>query len=307
MAAPSARPTWRRSTIAILLVLAIVAGVGASLLVGRVTPPSPRAGELIVELPPSVWGLLFLSPLLAAALGIAVQRALSDGVVPRRKLLVQALLFIAIVLLLVWILQRATPGSGVVQYSSPFSGAANNTTTHPSNGTGSSPSGPNGTAPPTQIYTLSLPSWSLDAFVVAVVATVGVLAVPGMIARLVDRRRRGPPPPPFDRAKVAASFTEALEAIQRGEDAREVIVRLYVALLPTLVPKVGDVEPLTATEIRDRLVSDLGLPPQATDVLTHLFEEARYSTHALGPTAADRCREAIVSVEAGLQRDVPAA
>ena len=46
----------------------------------------------------------------------------------------------------------------------------------------------------------------------------------------------------------------------------------------------------------------LGIRPEVATELTRLFEEARYSTHPLGPESADRAAEAMRRATADLER-----
>jgi len=65
---------------------------------------------------------------------------------------------------------------------------------------------------------------------------------------------------------------------------------------------VGSVDPETPEEIRSLHLVRLGISREASESLTRLFEEARYSTHPLGPEAAERATEVIRSAEADLSR-----
>lgn len=301
MAAAPTKPAWRRATLVLLLFLAGIAGAAASLLVGTAPkPPPPQAGELIINLPTTVWGLLFLSPILVGLTVFLLQRVTGGSASVRRWAALYAcvvvLLFVAFVLL---VALGGSGGGGTVGYSSSGKGTSPPQNNSSGGGTGG---GSGGSGGPTKLYTLSLPSWSLAAFVLLLAVCAGALAIPGVISRLVDRPGRSPRPRLPDRGDLAAVMAAAAAAIERGEDPRATIVRLYGRLLQEVGPKVGDVAPLTADEIGGRMVTKLGVQAVASQTLTRLFEEARYSTHIMGTEAAGRCRDAIGLVVGDLRR-----
>jgi hypothetical protein len=300
---PPPRPAWQRSTVATLLVLAVLVGIGAALLLGSSPHSSPaRAGELIIDLPVSAWGLLFLAPLLVGLCAILIQRWLHPpSSRSQRWLALQALILIGLVLASVYVLQAlgSSGGGGSIGY---VTGPVAPTPTNNSTGGGI---GAGGTGGPTQITTLSFPPWALDVAVAVVAGIVAVLALPGVLRRVVDRGRFRTTRP-LDPAALAATLASAAAALERGEDPRATIVRLYVQLLPVVAPKVGDLSALTPQEIAARLVEGLGVGRPASQELTRLFEEARYSTHPMGAEEASRCRTALGSVENDLRRGVGA-
>ena len=82
---------------------------------------------------------------------------------------------------------------------------------------------------------------------------------------------------------IVASAETALQALERGGDVREAILRCYSDMLATASERGVD-KPgyLTPAEFIQRLVQ-AGLPPGAVERLTHLFEAVRYSPQP--PTA----------------------
>jgi hypothetical protein len=306
MAAPVGPSHRSPSLLYAVLGLAILVGVGASLMIASAPPPpQARSGQVIVDLPESVWGLLFLSPLIAGFAAILYRRLTEPSLgFPTRALV----LFVVILLLgAFFVFSFAETGGGrsgqIYIYTSPP--PTNHSGSNGTNGTG--PNGTNGTHTNLSgglmgASVLRLPPWFSLALVLGLVGLVGALAIPGLIARLVDRapRVRGVPPP--DRGQVRAALSDAEAAIDRGEDPRETVVRLYVRLLSVLGPKVGDLSCLTADEIRVRALAALGVRPSASEALTRLFEEARYSTHPIGPAESGRFREAVHLATTDLMR-----
>jgi hypothetical protein len=136
-------------------------------------------------------------------------------------------------------------------------------------------------------------------------AVVAVLALPGIIERLVDRRPRsyaglvdvGPPP---GAAEVRSALREAALAIEAGETPRESIVRLYGRLVGWVSPHPNDLTAATAQEIQRTRLRELRVAPARSEALTRLFEEACYSDHPIGGPDASRFVETMRAVERDL-------
>ncbi len=122
----------------------------------------------------------------------------------------------------------------------------------------------------------------------------------------MDRTRRSRAAPAADPTAVRTALVDAGRAIDRGEDPRETIVRLYVRLLGLLESTAGDVSFMTAGEIRTRVLERMGVRSTSARELTTLFEDARYSSHPLGPSDARRCGDTIAAVERDLAGSRPA-
>ncbi|HTT16906.1 MAG TPA: DUF4129 domain-containing protein [Thermoplasmata archaeon] len=286
--------------VAVVLGVAVALGIVASLLaVAAPTPPKPRAGELIVDLPETLWGLFFLSPLLVGVAALLLRRLTHRGTVIQRTGMLVAVVLLLVAVVFVYVL--AAQGSSNASYVGYFHGsppAGNNSSSPPSpkgSGPGNSSSAP---VPGTELIRIS--GWMAIAGVAGLSAVVAVLAVPGMLSRVFDRRGPTVRVSPTERARAREAVAEAGAAIRQGGDPRETIVRLYLRLLAELQPRVGGIDHLTATEIRAAVLERLGVRPPAARELTTLFEEARYSTHPMGPEAAGRCRDVIALVERDL-------
>ncbi|HTW77507.1 MAG TPA: DUF4129 domain-containing protein [Thermoplasmata archaeon] len=136
-------------------------------------------------------------------------------------------------------------------------------------------------------------------------AVVAVLALPGIIERIVDRRPRsyaslvdlgGPP----GAAEVRSALREAALAIEAGETPRESIVRLYGRLVGWVSPHPNDLTAATAQEIQRTRLRELRVAPARSEALTRLFEEACYSDHPIGGPDATRFVETMRAVERDL-------
>lgn len=291
---PRALPTlW------LLLGLALLIGVAVCLLAAAApSPATPRAGEVVVDLPDTFWGALLLSPLLVGFAAILFRWAHAPRSTTGRTILLGLGILILVGVPLLLFLTIAHPGPAVVGFvsSSPPGGSTNTSS-------GSPPSGGTvggGTVPGTYVFTIG--TWTMLAIIVGVSACVALLAVPGVLSRMVDRSSRAARATPVDRRQVTEAFAEASSAIARGEDFRETIVRLYVRLLGGLAPKAGNVDCLTPEEIRLRVLEHLGVQADPARELTRLFEEARYSSHSMGEPHADRFRAAVAAIEQDLYR-----
>lgn len=293
----------------VVLLLAVVVGVVSVVLVGSSpTPPTPHAGEIIINFPPEVWGLLFLSPLLVGLAAIALQHiAKRTRRVPRQVVVAFVVVF-GLLLVFVFILSN-TPGTSTGSVSVVTPPPSNSTGASHANNT-SSGGGSGSGATPAPAVSFPVPSWVLLVLVAGLTVIVGGLAIPGMLGRVLDRRRVSggrTSRTPIDPLQVQAVLAQASEAIAQGADPRQTIIQLYVRLLNEFGPKLGAVDYMTAEEIRGDPLARLRVRPSAAEALTRLFEQARYSSHPMGPEDASRCLDALRQVESDLARGAPAA
>ncbi|HTW77506.1 MAG TPA: DUF4129 domain-containing protein [Thermoplasmata archaeon] len=298
----------------VALGLAVVVGVVALVLPGaspHLAPP--HAGQLTITLPTEVWGLLFLSPVLAGFAVLVARRLLGPTWSFSRRTFVQLAVIVVLLLLFLYVLSHANSGpNGYVSVAgdTPLNVTSNNSTVH-NNTTNSTPGhGNGGGSTPGAVpspSSFAIPTWALLAVGVALTAVVAALALPGVLSGLQRRRPpvAGGAATDDDRARAQQAVTEAALAIDRGDDPRATIVRLYLRLLVDHSARLGDVVALTPEEIRARILAPLHVRPGAAEALTRLFEEARYSTHAMGADAAQRCRTALSAVELDLGASAP--
>ena len=290
----------------VAVVLAVLVGVVAAVLVGgSPTPPAPHAGELIVQLPTAVWGVVFLSPLLVGFTVLMARRLVGRSMSYSRRTLVQLLVVAAVAVLFFYLLTHGGGGGGGTVGVEGTPTSTNTTNTSGGHSNHSAPPPPTNSTGLGSSPSLTIPSWGLLLIVAAVTGCVAVVAAPGVVSLLVGRRRGawgggigGRP----DRTEAQNAFADAARAIDRGDDPRETIIRLYLRLLYQFGPRLGDIDHLTPEEIRTMVLAPLNVRADASEAVTRLFEEARYSTHTLGPDAANRCREALGGVEADLAR-----
>jgi len=177
------------------------------------------------------------------------------------------------------------------------------------NGTGSVPGGPNGTGtnqtPSVPLGAIPLagiqvPGWLVLVAIVVVAVALSAIAVPYAIARSEVRLSRTAAGPP-----AREEFAEALRALEDPSttDARTIIVALYAKLLVRVRGSFERLDVMSPREIELACVTDLHLARATAAELTALFEEARYSSHALPAASATRARaalaRALVDLDAG--------
>lgn len=289
-----------------VLVAAALFALAAVLLVG--TPGSapgspgtsnPSSGEVTIELPLAVWGLLFLSPLIVG-LGAIIYRRLTE---PGVRSVGGAVIGVLVLLLLYVLLMHGSGGTGSVSVGPPPPPPANNTT-----GGGGSSGGGGGGGFGSASFHLSIPPYVPWLTAGGLCVVVGLLALPGVVSRFADRARKsgGGAAPRTDPGEVAAAFSDARAALDRGADPRETIVRLYVRLLGLVAPAAGELAAETPEEIRQLHLATVGVPSDAATTLTRTFEEARYSTHPIDADRLARAQAAMRAAEAAIRRGATA-
>jgi hypothetical protein len=290
MTAPRSRP----STSVLLLVLlfgALAVGAAASMLESAVgTGPNGSAPVAEVYFGNDVIVVAIVVLFAALVAPIVYHRLQGGGALPGQfvlGVLVTLLLLVGFVILFQHLLggPAAAPSSNVT-----------------SNGTAPPPPNPKGLGngsggTPVVVH---LPSWGpLAAF--AVIATVAVVVVFPRVRTYLAERREAKPPGARAEATRAA-LHRAAGRLAGGSDPREVVRELYARLLDRVQPLAGNLDPATPDEIRSGPLRELGIRAEAAEALTRLFEEARYSTHPMGPEAAERAARAIRDAESDLAR-----
>ncbi len=134
-ASPSTAPR-DLSRISLLLALAVLVGIVAALLVAAApVAPTPSVGQIVVQLPTTVWGLLLLAPFLTGLMAIVVQRLLAGKRSVGRGRVVLAAVGLAVAALIVLgiLLAVTNPGpqGSVTVPTTPQPPAKNNTTPPP--------------------------------------------------------------------------------------------------------------------------------------------------------------------------------
>ncbi len=293
-------PATATRTVALVLLAAVGIG-GAAALLSTSTPataptaPTPLPG---VSASAVLWGcaallLLLLGYLVIARLRSGRSRTPLGLVVP---FLVAFLVAIAFLVAVRYIVPSQPPAP------EPISG--NNTTT---GGTGTSPvmNRTNNTTLTHGSLVPGAPPW-IDYLLMggAVAIAILVFAVP----RLREAREDAAPPGDAVRARAAARFREALDALDEGAAAepRAVVIALYARLLGEIESRTPGLETRTPREIERFTVDRLGIARGPARTLTEVFEEARYSSHPLSPASVERARAALRAALSGLGGGPPA-
>ena len=127
------------------------------------------------------------------------------------------------------------------------------------------------------------------------------MAVP-LMRFLRAMTRKGPTPQPSTRALAAQAVGRAVRVLQEGGDYRKAVIRCYSELIAVLAAKgIRGQEHLTAREIEGLALEKVGLSRGSVDALTAVFEEARYSTHDIGPGQRDAAVGALESIKRELE------
>ncbi len=103
---------------------------------------------------------------------------------------------------------------------------------------------------------------------------------------------------------LAGAVVAAEQAMERHDDTRAAIIAAYREMAARLSPAAGNRASDTPTELLDRAVAAGLVSRSAALELTELFREARFSRHALAPTARGAAEAALarVSAELGVTR-----
>jgi Domain of unknown function (DUF4129) len=271
----------------IFLLVALLLGVAAALLTGA--PPTPKTppsqnGAFVSYSDLQIFGYLVIGLLVAWVAYRILQRLRDPSSSGLGRL--GAVFVVAFALCLVFLVAAHLIVHPVSAGTTPPS-TVQNMTGPPPAGNGTPGSTSNVTVGSTQF-----PGWALYVGILVVGAFLAIVAVPAVYGLL-----RRPPPPP-DRGAAGAAHEAIAAAIARLDadptvDPRELIIALYGQLLQRVGPRIEDLDSRTAREVERAAVTQLRLPAAAARDLTSLFEEARYSPHALGPRDSERARAAL--------------
>jgi len=297
-------PPSRRPSLVLLAIVAAALGTGAaaSALTGASRAPTggaPSTAALAVAGDVVVYGFIALVVFGGAFL---VYRRFTGGAIPvPNEFTAIALVSILLLVLFVVVARNFLGGTPLPSQSSPTGPAQNQTSTGANNSTAQNGTGGVSSVPPPAVR---VPPWFWFLLAAGVAGMVVALAFPGIRAYVAGRGPREDLDASTRRAAGAAraALAGAADALGEGRDPREVIIELYAELLGRIVPMVGSVDPETPDEIRSLHLDRLGIAPRRSEALTRLFEEARYSTHPMGPEAARQAEEVIRRAEADLAR-----
>lgn len=302
------RPSPPRTSWALLVVLvaALATGAAASILVSASTAPPPASGSAsLVILPQSVVAAVAVGVLLFVVGLVIYQRITSTHTVSLNRVAVLGLVAILLGILFIVVVRLVGFGGPLPTLSPGGSGGSGNSSGSTGNGGGGNVTGPGGHI----VLFPNLPSWLPFALLAALALIVVLVVVPEVRQYLAERGPRSGPKKasaPAMPAGVREALTRASAELDLGEDPRLVILALYTDLLHRVESIVGDVGTSTPEEIRADHLVRLGVRPAAAESLTRLFEEARYSTHPMGPEASERAQAAVRLTLADLdRRDFP--
>lgn len=292
-----------RPSLVLLVVLAAALAVGAaaSLLVGSDAAQGPATGTAAIIIFPESLVSYVLLGIGLAFVGYLIFLRLTGRTAPvPRRPVVTVLLAVVMAVVFLVISHAIYAGTLPLGAGSGSNSGTNQTTTAPGNGT----SGPTIYGIGGTLWSPAVPAWVPFAIVASVLIVLVAIAVPQIRAIVEDRRgRRTLPPPPPD---AAEELRKALETADRelgeGLDPRATIRALYASVLEQVTRMVGSVELETPEEIRSHHLVRLGIRPRSAEVLTRLFEEARYSSHPLDAAAVASARTAVRDALSDLAR-----
>jgi hypothetical protein len=290
----------------VVIALALAVGAAASLIAGAATSKAFQPGLVspFIVSSTELAAVFVLACIVLIGLIVWVRSDSTRLALPGRSVATMlALVLVAIVFVALF---HVLGGGPVVFHSTSPAGTSSNNSTS-ANLTQQPPVTSNVSTPlPVPSPNLPLPPWVLFAAVAAVALAIG--AVPALWRR--SRDGTGHPAGVGSKATRVAEARGALAsaalALDAGTEPRDVIIRLYATLLHRVAPIVGGVDDETPEEIRALHLERLGIRPSAATTLTRLFEEARYSSHPLGPEAVTRAVNAIREARRDLDRTPPA-
>ena len=116
------------------------------------------------------------------------------------------------------------------------------------------------------------------------------------------RRRRPEGPEGRSRLIAARAVKQTISDLQLGADVRDAILACYQRFCTLLGARgIASQESLTPRELEDLAVRRLDVTADSAETLTSLFEEARYSEHALGEPDRDRAVRSLETIRADLE------
>ncbi len=170
----------------------------------------------------------------------------------------------------------------------------------PSGSTGSPGSDGTSTSGPIPVST-AFPV-AVVIFSIAVIAIYVFALSSRILPALIDVVRGGEPTRERRRLEAASAVRRTLLDLEAGTDFRTAVMACYQRMCSLIAVRgVARQEALTAREIEGLALAELGLSQGSVDDLTNLFEEARYSTHEIGPTQRDRAVECLSNIRRELE------
>jgi len=123
-----------------------------------------------------------------------------------------------------------------------------------------------------------------------------------LLPNLVGLLREKEPGRGRRRLEAASAVRRTLLDLEAGSDFRIAVMACYQRMCSLLAARgVARQDALTAREIEELALSELGLSQASVDDLTGLFEEARYSVHEIGPGQRDRAVDCLTAIRTELE------
>lgn len=297
---PPVRPSSpRSSTILVVVAISLAVGASASILAGAARSstitPSPASDLYLTAAQLEIVAVASLIALVGvfAWVYFGSQRV---PLPPRVAVASVVILLFGTVFLV--LLRFAVPGvEGLLTNSTANNSSSNSTGSRPGGGgNASNPGGPLGFGTP------HLPPWVLFVLVAVGALVAGAVVVPYLWRRASEAGGRRGEADPVNLGRLQGALASAAQHLESGDDPRSIVIELYAKLLGRVEPLVGGVSPETPEEIRIGHLVQLGIRSASATTLTRLFEEARYSSHPMGPEVAERARQAILEAREDLDR-----
>jgi len=152
---------------------------------------------------------------------------------------------------------------------------------------------------PLAVFNPNTPHWIPIAILILGALLVALIA--GSIAWWYLPERRGKPVPVSAAQKIAEQAEEALQAIESGEEVKDIILRTYYRMEQTLAEERGLSRPqaMTPSEFAAAL-GQQGVPLGAVQDLTQLFEMVRYGGGQSSAAMQQRASTALRAIVMGM-------
>lgn len=139
-------------------------------------------------------------------------------------------------------------------------------------------------------------------FAIVVIAVYVFALSSRVFPHLLEALTEGQPVRGRKRLEAASAVRRTLLDLEAGTDFRTAVMACYQRMCSLIAGRgVSRQEALTAREIEGLALAELGLSRRGVDDLTSLFEEARYSSHEIGPGQRDRAVECLTSIRRELE------
>lgn len=296
--------------VVVLLVIAIAVGAAAALL----APPAGAAPssngspalEHLLTWDGAVVAIWVLLGLMVASL--FWNRGSSGSLTPYILHAARAYVVVLVIMVVLVVVFRVfSPQSFIPNGTGPAPGGTGNQTgtspskscTNASDLANCTPAGSGGSG--------GLGSFTFGALTIAgwvVFVAVIVVAVISVVSVFWALSRRAPSNPATDVTGVRAELKSAIDALDQNPnlDVRTLIIGLYARMLARVDSNLTRPATMSAREIEYETVRFMGVGPTTARELRDLFEEARYSSHTLPSSAADRARTVFSQALADLDR-----